>query len=154
MKITCPQCKRRIRIRRGENVSCKCGSQLSYMQFFRDMISYVVYLIDANILIYAENKKDKRSASCRKVLKFNSPSIKIGTTDVILDEINIALNLKLLLVKDIIRLIKKTPKRIELVLTGRYAPREIIKIADLVSEAKEVKHYYKKGIKARRGIEF
>lgn len=73
---------------------------------------------------------------------------------VILDEINIALKLKLLSLKDVVNLIKNSPKKIELVLTGRYAPPEILKIADLVSEIKEVKHYHKKGVKARKGIEF
>ena len=87
MKVTCPQCKRRIRISRGEDVICKCNKKLNYMQFFRGKIKYVVYLIDANILIYAENKSDKRNSSCNKVLKFNSNKIKIGTTDIIIDEI-------------------------------------------------------------------
>jgi len=87
MKVTCPHCKRRIRLRRGKDVLCKCNNKLSYMQFFRDKISYIVYLIDANILIYAENTTDKRSGSCNKVLRFNSPEIKIGTTDVIIDEV-------------------------------------------------------------------
>lgn len=73
---------------------------------------------------------------------------------VILDEINIALKLKLLDLKEVIKLIKKTPKNLELILTGRAAPSAILKIADLVSQIKEVKHYYKKGIKARKGIEF
>jgi cob(I)alamin adenosyltransferase len=73
---------------------------------------------------------------------------------VILDEINIAIKLKLVKLKDIIELIKTSPKKIELVLTGRYAHPKIIKLADLVSEVKDVKHYYKKGTKARRGIEF
>lgn len=73
---------------------------------------------------------------------------------VILDEINIALRLGLLALEDIISLIRKTPKKIELVLTGRYAHPEILKIADLVSEIKERKHYFKKGVKARKGIEF
>jgi cob(I)alamin adenosyltransferase len=73
---------------------------------------------------------------------------------VILDEINIALRLELLELKDIIGLIKKTPEKIELVLTGRYAHPDILKIADLISEIKEVKHYFKKGVKARKGIEF
>jgi len=73
---------------------------------------------------------------------------------VILDEVNIALKFKLLELKDIVSLIKKTPEKMELVLTGRNAPNAILKIADLVSEIKEKKHYYKKGIKARRGIEF
>lgn len=73
---------------------------------------------------------------------------------VILDEINIALKFKLVSLKDVLNLIKLTPKNIELVLTGRYAPARLIKSADLVSQIKEVKHYYVQGVKARRGIEF
>jgi cob(I)alamin adenosyltransferase len=72
---------------------------------------------------------------------------------VILDEINVALRLGLLKLKEILELIKDTPKDIELILTGRYAPKEIIKLADLVSQMKQIKHYYKKGTKARKGIE-
>ena len=73
---------------------------------------------------------------------------------IILDEINIALRFKLINLDDLVRLIKSAPRKIELVLTGRYAHPEIIKLADLVSEIKEKKHYYTKGIQARRGIEF
>lgn len=87
MKVTCPHCKRRIRIRRGERLTCKCGKVLHYRQFFRDRVKYVVYLIDANIIIYGDSRKDKRYQSCRKVLRFMADSIRIGTTDVILSEI-------------------------------------------------------------------
>lgn len=73
---------------------------------------------------------------------------------VILDEINVALELRLVNLKDVIALIQNTPKKTELVLTGRNAHPQVIKIADLVSEIKNRKHYYKKGTKARRGIEF
>jgi cob(I)alamin adenosyltransferase len=73
---------------------------------------------------------------------------------VILDEINVALNLKILSLKDILVLLKKASPKIELVLTGRYAHPQIIKTADLVSEVKDIKHYYKKGVGARKGIEF
>lgn len=73
---------------------------------------------------------------------------------IILDEINIALKFKLVSLKDVLNLIKLTPKNIELVLTGRYAPARLIRSADLVSQIKEVKHYYVQGVKARRGIEF
>ena len=73
---------------------------------------------------------------------------------IILDELNTALYLNLISLKEIVELIKQTPKNIELVLTGRYAKSDIIRLADLVSEIKEIKHYYKKGVKARRGIEF
>lgn len=73
---------------------------------------------------------------------------------VILDEINNALSLNLLKLKDVLALIKKAPKKIELVLTGRGAHPEIVKTADLVSDIKEVKHYFTKGTKARKGIEY
>jgi cob(I)alamin adenosyltransferase len=73
---------------------------------------------------------------------------------VILDEINIALKFKLLKFKDITDIIKNAPKNLEIVLTGRYAPLALLKAADLISEVKEIKHYYKKGIRARKGIEF
>ncbi|MFA5093176.1 MAG: cob(I)yrinic acid a,c-diamide adenosyltransferase [Candidatus Omnitrophota bacterium] len=73
---------------------------------------------------------------------------------VILDEINIAIKYKLIPLNDLIRLLQETPKSIELVLTGRYAHPKIMDLADLVSEIKEVKHYYKRGVKARLGIEF
>lgn len=73
---------------------------------------------------------------------------------VILDEINIALKLGLISCKDFLIAIKKAPKDKEIIMTGRFAPAELIKIADLVSEVKEVKHYFQKGIRARKGIEF
>ena len=73
---------------------------------------------------------------------------------VILDEINVALSLKLLKVEEIIRLIRTKPKNLHLVLTGRNAPKKIIQLADLVTEMKEIKHPFKKGILAQEGIEF
>lgn len=73
---------------------------------------------------------------------------------VILDEINVALDFKLIGLEDVLNLIKATPKKIELVLTGRTAHPEVVKVAHLVTEMKEIKHYYKKGVKARRGIEY
>ena len=50
-------------------------------------------------------------------------------------------------------LLDRKPEGVELVLTGRYAPRELVERADLVTEMKEVKHYYARGVKARKGIE-
>jgi len=72
---------------------------------------------------------------------------------VIMDEINVAQYLKLLSLKDVLALIRFKPKNLELILTGRRAHSKVIQQADLVTEMKEIKHYYKKGIKARRGIE-
>jgi len=73
---------------------------------------------------------------------------------VILDEVNVALKLGLVDLEGLIRMIKKAPRELELILTGRFAHPEIIKLADLVSEIKEVKHYFKQGQKARPGMEF
>ena len=72
---------------------------------------------------------------------------------IILDEAIVAIYFKLIQVKDLIDFIKSKPDNVELILTGRYCPEEIIELADLVTEMKEVKHYYKKGILARKGIE-
>lgn len=81
--------------------------------------------------------------------------VKSGDYDmVILDEINVALNLKLISLKEVLELIRNKPKHVELVLTGRYAPNEIIEIADLVTEMKEIKHPYRKGCQARKGIDY
>lgn len=73
---------------------------------------------------------------------------------VIFDEINIALYYKLLGVDELIKLIRERPAHVELVLTGRYAPGELLDLADLVTEMREVKHYYQDGIEARKGIEY
>ena len=88
MKVTCPKCKRRVRIRRGENRPCTCGHNLNYRHFFHKVVDYDVYLVDANIFIYAINKDPARGGSCRKVLGFSSERIKIGTTDKVMDEVN------------------------------------------------------------------
>jgi len=81
--------------------------------------------------------------------------VKSGEYDVvILDEINVAMSLKLIETEKVLRLIKSKPKHVELVLTGRYAPNEIIEVADLVTEMKEVKHPFNQGYSAREGIEY
>jgi cob(I)alamin adenosyltransferase len=88
-------------------------------------------------------------------LKEISTIIQSGKYDVVvLDEANIALYYKLFTVQELITVIKAKPEPTEIIITGRYAPNELIKVADLVTEMKEIKHYYTKGIEARKGIEF
>jgi cob(I)alamin adenosyltransferase len=72
---------------------------------------------------------------------------------VILDEANIATLLQLLTVDDLIGLIDSRPTGVELVLTGRGAHPRVLERADLVTEMREVKHYYRQGVMARTGIE-
>jgi cob(I)alamin adenosyltransferase len=73
---------------------------------------------------------------------------------VILDEINEAIDLKLADVESVLKLIEEKPPNVELILTGRGAPPEIVKVADLVTEMLNIKHPLAVGIKARKGIEY
>lgn len=72
---------------------------------------------------------------------------------VILDEVNVALHFGLLNEKDVLNFLNQKPADVEVVLTGRYAPPSLVKKADLVTEMKEKKHYYDKGVRSRPGIE-
>lgn len=85
---------------------------------------------------------------CKKVLKSGKYDL------VVLDELNIALYYKLFSIEEAIEIIENRDDSVEVIITGRYAPKEIIALADLVTEMKEIKHYYTEGVEARKGIEF
>ena len=72
---------------------------------------------------------------------------------VILDEANIATYYNLFSVEELIDFIQAKPEEVELIITGRKADPRVIEAADLVTEMKEIKHYYQKGVQARDGIE-
>jgi cob(I)alamin adenosyltransferase len=98
-------------------------------------------------------KEDVRFAE--EALKLAKEIIESREHDiVILDEINVALHLKLIELQEVVDIIKKKPENVEIVLTGRNAPEEIIELADLVTELKEIKHPFSKGYGARKGIEY
>lgn len=73
---------------------------------------------------------------------------------IILDELNVAVYLGLIDIEDVLRLIQSKPEQLDLVITGRNAHEKLIEVADLVTEMKEIKHPYKKGILAKEGIDF
>jgi cob(I)alamin adenosyltransferase len=73
---------------------------------------------------------------------------------VVLDEINIALRYEYLPVADVVATLTQRPAMKHVVLTGRNAPAELIEAADLVTEMTEIKHPFRAGVKAQRGIEF
>jgi cob(I)alamin adenosyltransferase len=73
---------------------------------------------------------------------------------VVLDEVNVAVDYGLVETKEILDLVAAKPADMELVLTGRNAPAAFVEAADLVSEVREVKHHYREGVAARKGIEF
>ncbi len=73
---------------------------------------------------------------------------------VVLDEINVAVAFKLLPLAEVIEMIRDKAPQVELILTGRKAAPELIKVADLVTECLKIKHPYDEGVEARRGIEY
>lgn len=73
---------------------------------------------------------------------------------IILDEACVSIYFKILIEEQILEFINKKPKEVELVITGRYCPKSIIDKADLVTEMKEINHYYQKGVVSRKGIDF
>ena len=73
---------------------------------------------------------------------------------VVLDEVNVAVAMKLVELDEVISLIKDKPEDVELILTGRYAGSELLELADLVTEMVKVKHPYDSGVLARKGIEY
>ena len=91
----------------------------------------------------------------QEAIKISNEKIHSGKYDiVILDEINYAVNLQLISINDVLNLIKDKPSDVDLVLTGNYAKDEVIEMADLVTEMKQVKHPFQCGIKAKEGIDF
>lgn len=72
---------------------------------------------------------------------------------IILDEINVAVWFDLISTRQVLELLADRPKHVEIILTGRRAPGALVDIADVVSDVREVKHYYHRGVKARTGIE-
>ncbi|OYT59773.1 cob(I)yrinic acid a,c-diamide adenosyltransferase [Euryarchaeota archaeon ex4484_178] len=103
------------------------------------------------------NKKNPREEDIERAinaLNFAKKKIKEGYDLIILDEINVALDFNLIPLEEVLELVDSLPEKTELVLTGRYAKDEIIERADLVTEMREIKHYYRKGVIAREGIEY
>ena len=91
----------------------------------------------------------------QEALRLSKEKIESKKYDVIiLDEINYAVNLGLVKLEEVLDIIKIKPSKLNLVLTGNYAKKEIIDLADLVTEMREVKHPFKSGLKAKKGIDF
>ena len=126
-------------------------SELKSLKRFEDLITVKQY--GHRSFIY--EKPEEEDIKCaRDGLKEVKDAITSGEYDlVILDEANIAVYFELFSVNDLLDVLNAKPEHVELVVTGRKAASRIIEKADLVTEMCEVKHYYKRGVSARRGIE-
>jgi cob(I)alamin adenosyltransferase len=140
------------------------GLRISIHQFMKDGASGEVAALKAiqNIVIKCAGGsliKGKPTGRDKKLaeacLERAHKDICSGRFDlVILDEINVALKLGLVASGDVLEIIDGKPPHVEIVLTGRYCPQCIVKKADLVSEMREIRHPYRKGLLARKGIEY
>ncbi len=102
-----------------------------------------------------DNPPKKEIERAKEALRKSRKMLLSGEYDVvILDEVNVAVYFNLLREEEVLDLISKRPKGVELILTGRMASEKTIEAADLVTEMKEIKHYYKDKIPAREGIEY
>jgi len=93
--------------------------------------------------------------AAKDAIELAKQKIASGNYDVmILDEINYAAKLNLISQQDILDVIAARPEKTSLVLTGNYVPEAIMAEADLVTEMREIKHPFKRGVKAKKGIDF
>lgn len=93
--------------------------------------------------------------AAKKGLEHVSEVIASGEYDlIVLDEACIAIYYELFTVEELIRAISRKKDKTEIVITGRYAPQKLLDFADLVTEMIEIKHYFKSGVEARKGIEY
>jgi cob(I)alamin adenosyltransferase len=132
--------------------NCPYG-EINSLKFLRDWITIEQY---GNDLFVLERKipTDNDIMMAKKALSRARKAMVREEYDIfILDEICIALYYNLINLEDIYHFILDKPKHVEIILTGRYCPKELLEMADLVTEMREIKHYYQMGIIARKGIE-
>ncbi len=106
-------------------------------------------------IIDDKSPREEHEKIAKEGIKLTKEKIQSKKYDIIiLDEVNYAVNLGLIELNDVLDLIKTKPSELNLVLTGNHAKPEIIEAADLVTEMREIKHPFKSGIKAKKGIDF
>lgn len=146
--------------------AASAGMKVYIGQFIKDMQYHEVHLEK----LFPEGQVVIRQLGCgcyidreptpqdcemaQKGLKIVKEIMMKGEYDlVILDEATIATSFNLITKEELLKAIQSRADHVEVVVTGRYAPEELIQAADLVTEMREIKHYYQKGILSRSGID-
>ena len=121
----------------------------------QDMIkNYEVYQFGKEQFVDLKHPDSEDRRLAQEGLNFVRQTIKKRPDVLILDEINVVMNVGLIKIREVVDLIKVTPKNMVLILTGRDAPKAIVKAADVVSEVKKVKHMFDYGIFSKKGGQF
>ncbi len=138
----------------------KGGNDYGELNSFRELspeISNNLKIVQAGLdrIVYRKNQNEEDAKEIKKGWELAKKVIQNHECQLlILDEINIAIDLGILDEDEVINVLKNKPDEMEIVLTGRNAHPKIIEIAHLVSKIEPVKHYWDKGIAARKGIEY
>jgi cob(I)alamin adenosyltransferase len=111
--------------------------------------------LGSTLIDFPKGPTQKHKEEVSRALEIARKEISSGAYDlIVLDEINNAVDYGLIQAEDVLKLIRKKPARVHLILTGRSANKKIIAAADTVTDMREVKHPFQRGIKARKGIEY
>ncbi len=138
----------------------KGGDDYGELNSFRELspkISSNLNIVQAGLdrIVYFDNQNEDDYKEIKKGWELAKNAIKNHEYQlIILDEANIAIDLGILDVDEVVNVLKNKPEEMEIVLTGRNAHPKIIEIAHLVSEINPIKHYWDTGIAARKGIEY
>jgi len=140
------------------------GMKVAFIQFLKGQLCgehfftsqyHPFEIVQISIGDSFKKPKDQLSQEAQQTLDYAKQEILSGKYDlVILDEIFVAISQGLITVKEVLDLLDAKPSSVELVLTGRKAPPEIVQRADLVTEMLMIKHPFTEGMSARRGIEY
>lgn len=138
----------------------KGGNDYGELNSFKNLspeISNNLTIIQAGLdrIVYSDNQNDADATEIKKGWQIAKDAIKNDEYNlIILDEANIAIDLGLIDIDEVVEVLNNKPDEMEIVLTGRNANQKLVNIAHLVSEIKPIKHYWDTGIVARKGIEY
>ncbi len=138
----------------------KGGNDYGELNSFRqlsDKIADNLTIVQAGLdrVIYKSNECEKDHKKIKKGWNLVKKAVKNDEYQlIIMDEANIAIDMGILDVDEVVKVLKSKPDEMEIVLTGRNAHPKIVEIAHLVSRIEPVKHYWDKGVHARKGIEY
>ena len=129
------------------------GMAYSEVESQRYLPNFKIEQFGKDCFIYNDPTEEDVKLAQKGLEKCEEILIKGDYDVVVLDELNIATYYKLFKPEEVVEIINKKAPHVEVIITGRYADKKIIEIADLVTEMKEVKHYYNQGVEARKGID-
>ena len=132
--------------------NCPYG-EIHSLSFLSDWITIEQYGNDRFVLERKLPADNDIMAAQKALLQARKAMVSEKYDIIILDEICVALHYNLVKLEEVFKLLSDKPKHVEIIMKGRYCPKELLEKADLVTEMKEIKHYYQDGVSARKGIE-